>query len=187
MMVENPPVENNIREIEGDMDNVDLKSPNEGVAANETLDEVNLEDSNNVSSDSITTDEEPIKPKEATDDSLKELETVTESNKTPESTESTSQLPPAITLLNSTEEDDDIQEFPSLPVTPVDPKHDTRKKRHTKMSPSLALSVSSITSTGHQTVSSSVFIKKAMQLISRHKATAKNSTIKAAVTKALSE
>jgi hypothetical protein len=98
-------------------------------------------------------------------------------------------LPPGITLLNADPHDDDIKEFPSMPVTPMSPTFG-RKTRHTKLAPSLALSISSpnfSSSNQGQAVSAIVLITTALEAIGKHKAVIRNSTIKASVTKALSK
>lgn len=94
-----------------------------------------------------------------------------------------------ITFLNADPRDDDIQEFPSMPVTPMSPNFG-RKKRHTKLAPSLALSISSSafnTNTGGQAVSAVVLITSTLEAIGKHKSVIRNSTIKTSVTNALSK
>lgn len=187
MVADNPSVDDIVQDgEEGDMESVDLNVPDENVAStHQNLDE-DKQGTSSANKDSSTSLENP-KLENLTDQNFNEAENdyATESLEVHDSSESSNALPPGITILNSTEEDD-IQKFPSLPVIPVDPQNDTRKRRHTRLAPSLALSISSITNTGQQTVSSSVFIKKAMQTISKHKVTAKNPVLKTSVTNALS-
>lgn len=98
-------------------------------------------------------------------------------------------LPPGITFLSVDPRDDDIKEFPSMPVTPMSPTFG-RKKRHKKLAPSLALSISSSTfnnNTGSQAVSAVVLITSTLEAIGKHKSVIRNSTLKASVTKALSK
>lgn len=59
--------------------------------------------------------------------------------------------------------------------------------RRSRRLPSFALSTSSIGSNGQSTVPSAVFIKKALETISKHKATSKNAALESACAKALSK
>jgi len=112
-----------------------------------------------------------------------------ENNNPNQGLNATTVLPPGITLLSVDPRDDDIREFPSMPVTPMSPTFG-RKTRHTKLAPSLALSISSpnfSSSNQGQAVSAVVLITTALEAIGKHKAVIRHSTIKASVTKALSE
>jgi hypothetical protein len=60
-----------------------------------------------------------------------------------------------------------------------------RQTRQSRRSPSIALSISS-TSSGHQTISSVIFIKKALESISKSKDARKISALDTSVSKALS-
>lgn len=85
----------------------------------------------------------------------------------------------ASSAASSISRDDDI----ANENTPVSP---TRTGRRSHRSRSMALSISSVTSSGQPIVSSAVFIKKALNIIKSHKATSKNSALDSSVTKALS-
>lgn len=61
----------------------------------------------------------------------------------------------------------------------------TRTGRRSRRSPSIALSLSSVTTSGQQIVSSSVFIKKALTTIKNHKVTSRNAALDGSVSKAL--
>lgn len=115
------------------------------------------------------------------------IESSTEENNTEGlNSQSSVSQDPAIEILNvSTEDSDEIKEFPTLPSTPTDLSQSRKKQYRSKRTNSLALSVSSITTSGQQTMSSAVFIKKAMESISSHKGTRKNQPLQVAVAKAL--
>lgn len=125
---------------------------------------------------------------EATEPQPKETE---EQDPTPstESREETSTPVPSIAVVTETPEDvpstpsnnneDDDVANDNLTVSP------TRTGRRSKRSPSLALSVSSITATGQHVISSDVFIKKALKAIKAHKSTSKVPALDGSVTKAL--
>lgn len=92
---------------------------------------------------------------------------------------------PAIKILNIDPADNDIKEFPSLPTTPVDPWQSRRRRHTNKRTNSMALSISSLTTAGQQTVSSSLFIKTALQQLLGHKASSKTPSLLTPATKAL--
>lgn len=93
----------------------------------------------------------------------------------------------SIEILNvKTEKSDEIKEFPTLP-SPTDLSQSRKKLYRSKRTNSLALSVSSVTTSGQPTLSSAVFIKKAMESISSHKGTRKNQPLQVAVAKAIGE
>lgn len=94
-------------------------------------------------------------------------------------------------VISSQQEPTDL---PSVSETPTDAEPSAAsstlslpKARRAKRSPSFALSMSSVNSTGQQTISSSVFIKNALETISKHKATAKNPALESSCSKALSK
>lgn len=99
--------------------------------------------------------------------------------------------PAVVVSEHAVEDDSDSKNLSSVPETPTDgPSQSslslaTPKPRRSKRSSSFVLSQSSVNS-GQHTVSSAVFIKKALETISKHKTTAKNAPLDSATTKALS-
>lgn len=75
----------------------------------------------------------------------------------------------------------------SLPSSDLDPStlNTPRQVRQSRRSPSVALSISS-TSSGHQTISSVIFVKKALETINRSKDARKISALDTSVSRALS-
>lgn len=94
--------------------------------------------------------------------------------------------PPTITVDESTNDEPESGENEDE-EDDVESNLSVSKPRRSKRSHSIALSVSNISTTGQQTVSSIVFIKNAFESISKHKAVTKNPTLSSSVTKALSE
>jgi hypothetical protein len=84
---------------------------------------------------------------------------------------------PSVSSVNGVVDDNEEDES-SLTVS---------KPRRSKRSHSFALSVSNISTTGQQTVSSIILFKNAFELISKHKAVSKNPTLQSSVNRALSK
>lgn len=162
-----------------EMDSVDLNSLNEDTLVNHSQDDVDqADDRSSPAREELSDIEEDLEEPAAEDLNGTNLESTGISDKP------TIYIPSAIKIINADpEEDDTIKEFPTMPHTPID---STRRRRHNqRRSNSMALSISSISSNGQQTISSSVFIKKAFQLISKHKAAVKIPSIMSSVGKAL--
>ncbi|CDO53216.1 similar to Saccharomyces cerevisiae YDR170C SEC7 Guanine nucleotide exchange factor (GEF) for ADP ribosylation factors involved in proliferation of the Golgi, intra-Golgi and ER-to-Golgi transport [Geotrichum candidum] len=158
----------------------------------EALDTVDLNDDNDKPAESNNDDNVESKPETAPapptlviHDTTEETTTdavAAESSTSPSTNEnsaatSTSALShkPSVSSVNAAIDDNEEDES-SLTVS---------KPRRSKRSHSFALSVSNISTTGQQTVSSIILFKSAFELISKHKAVSKNPTLQSSVNRAL--
>lgn len=182
-MTTNTPVDNEPTQQQDDttLENVDLESP-----SNNPSFDPQPESNNDLPDDSESTNP-------ASDNNTS---APTDDNNTDSPTYPTSKSSVPTVVVSTTNSEDGSKELPAVPVLdevgkeiPTDPSTSSLslpKPRRSKRSPSFALSVSSVSNTGQQTVSSIVFIKNAMESISKHKATSKNLTLSSTVTRALS-
>lgn len=162
----------------------DNSTPND---TSEVLDEIDLgpEDSSQKSEE--TPQQEEVSPVDPADraDPPEDTGSLDDDSEHPAeiSTTNNSGENSAVTILAADPEQiNDIKEFPSLPSIPAEPG---RRRRRTKRTNSLALSISSISTSGQQAVSSSVFLKTALVHITTHKSCKNLSTLKTSGEKAI--